>query len=375
MDWIKKNTALVVGIVVAVIAMGGAGYYLYASMGKSTEATALLDSAVQRRNALVQKRPNHPGFEKVDNIKRTKQDHARLLDFKSELSRGFKATTPVEPTERGFKRALAAVMEEIEAEGERSGLTVPTNFNLSFTAQKISYKFASNSLGPLSIQLADLSEVARILVDARVNSIESFKRVKVSEDDSDENAVEDEYITNFAITTNEETQAVIYPYEVSFRCFSDELGDVLEGIAASPYSILVKTIAVEPAAIRNATAKLASAASLYEGLYPVRPPDPTLGQGGDEEAGRYGGGRAGAFRGRREGRGEGAMTSRYGGAGGSRPRAGQRAPVPGAPPGFAPPQPVQFGPELLLQPEPLRVNLGLAMVRMPEPETDEAAKN
>lgn len=370
MDWIKKNSTLVVAIVVSLIAVGGAGYYLSASMGKSAEATALLNAAVQRRDGLVNKRPNHPGFEKIDNIKAAKEDFERLQAFKTDLTRGFTATTPTEPTERGFKQSLAEAMELIEAEGQRSGLTVPDDFSLSFTAQKISYKFASNSLDQLSIQLADLTEVTKILLDARVNSIESFRRVKVSEDDSGENAIEEEYINNFAITTNEETQAVIYPYEVTFRAFSEEIGDVLEGIAASPYSILVKTIAVEPATIRDSRPKIASAASLYEGLLQPRPSTEMMMRAG-EEAGRYGGGRTGAQRG---GRADAGLTSRYGGtAGTSRPRPGQAtAPSAGLPPGsYVPPQPT--GPELLLQPEPLKVTLGLAMVRMPETEAEESA--
>ena len=136
---------------------------------------------------------------------------------------------------------------------------------------------------------------------------------------------------NYAITTNEETKAVVYPYEVSFRCFSEEFGDVLEGIAASPYSILVKTIAVEPALVRDTTPKLASAASMYEGLLP---PQTTYGgtPGGGKDAGmtsRYGGGGRG---GRTRDRAGAAQTARYGGGGGDPGRPGGRPQTPTGPP-------------------------------------------
>ncbi|GEM_PF-2471342 len=363
MDWIKKNTTLLVSIVVALVAIGGAGYYLIEKMGASADVSAKFSAAVQRRDGLIHKRPNHPGFVKVDNIKIVNEDYDRLTQFQSELIKGFRSTTPVQPTERDFKQALADTMAVIEGEGERSGLTAPTNFTMSFTAQKVGYRFASNSLDRLTVQLADLTVVAKILVDARVNSIESFRRVAVSEDDSGANAVPAEYIGNFAVKTNEETKAVVYPYEVSFRCFSEEFGDVLEGIAASPYSILVKTIAIEPATVRSLKSKrkklsddsfeaMFQAATRYGEASPTTPT-----------------GAAGVSRSRGRGDESAAMKNRYGSA---RVRPGANQPATGmVPPGVMPMQPT--GPEVLLQPEPLRVTLGLAVVHMPESGSESSA--
>jgi hypothetical protein len=363
MDWIKKNTTLVISIVVALVAVGGAGYYLMEKMGESADISAKFSAAVQRRDGLINKRPNHPGFVKVDNIKLVNEDFNRLTQFESELVKGFKSTTPVQPTERDFKQALADTLALIEKEGERSGLTTPTNFNMSFTAQKVGYRFASNSLDRLTLQLADLKVVAEILVDARVNSIESFRRVAVSEDDSGANAVTAEYIGNFAVTTNVETKAVIYPYEVSFRCFSEEFGDVLEGIAASPYSVLVKTIAIEPANVRNLKSKRKKLpGDSFEAMF--------------QAATRYGEARpttmtgpVGAGRGRADE--SAAMKSTYGSA---RVRPGANQPATGPlPPGGMPwMQPT--GPEVLLQPEPLKITLGLAVVHMPESGSEPSSK-
>ena len=41
--------------------------------------------------------------------------------------------------------------------------------------------------------------------------------------------------------------AVITPYEVTFRCFSTELGAMLSGYASSPHALVVRGINVEPA--------------------------------------------------------------------------------------------------------------------------------
>ncbi|HAV62939.1 MAG TPA: hypothetical protein DCY13_11310 [Verrucomicrobiales bacterium] len=381
MDWIKKNTAFVASCAVALVAIAASAYYLFVQMGKYEEVGTRLDGVVGRVNGFVQKRP-HPGHGDVDNIAVVRQDIARLDDFKSELTKTFKSTPLGEETEQAFKSELAAIMAYIEKEGGRTGLTVPTNFNLSFTAQKVGFRFASNSLGPLTMQLADLREITRILVDARVNSIEAYRRVAVSSDDSGEWAVPNEYITNLKIATNDFTGAIIHPYEVVFRCFSGELGNVLEGISHSPYSLILKTIGVEPAEVRGLKPAIRSSRSLYEGMpgfggvpsmYGTDPSGgPGARYGGRDDGGmsaRYGGGAGGA-------RGDTGMTSRYGGgAGASR----TRTPVPAVTttvplmPTREAPRPT--GPETLLKDEPLRVTLGFAVVRMPETSAPQSSTN
>jgi hypothetical protein len=105
MDWIKKNTTLVVSMVIALVAVVGAGYYLMTEMEKSAEVTTKLNSAVQRRDGFVNARPPyHPGFEKVDNIKIAREDFKRLDEFKSDLTKGFKSTVPVSPRNAALRR-------------------------------------------------------------------------------------------------------------------------------------------------------------------------------------------------------------------------------------------------------------------------------
>lgn len=377
MDWIKKNMTFVVSCAVALIAVAGAAYYLMQQMAKYEEAGMQFDSVVERVNGFVNKRP-HPGFGDVDNVARVKQDIAALDQFKEELTRTFKSTPLGEESEQAFKADLADIMAYIEREGGRTGLTVPTNFNLSFTAQKVGFRFASNSLGPLTMQLADLREITRILVEARVNSIEAFRRVAVSDDDKGEWANPSEYITNMKITTNEFTGAVIHPYEVEFRCFSAEMGKVLEGIAASPYSLILKTVKIDPAQIRNLKPTIRSAASLYQGIPGLDQPfgtDPnaaSAGRYGRADSGmssRYGGGGAG--------RADAGMSSRYGGGGGARPRYTGQPAANTAGTGIVPTReaPRPTGPVTLLKEEPLRVTLGFAAVRMPQKAADQASTN
>lgn len=393
MDWIKKNMVLVVSCAIALVAIGAAGYYLVVQMGKYEQAGGQLSSVASGVNALLVKNP-HPGAGKVDNIAAIKTDLQRLEQFKKELTATFKSTPLGGQTEQAFKAELADLLAYIEREGKRTGVSAPTNFNASFTAQKVGFRFASNSLGPLSMQLADLREITRILVEARVNSIESYKRVPVSEDDTGpyaRNADENDYITNLKIKTNEFTGAIVHPYEITFRCFSEELGRVLEGISHSPYSIILKTVGVEPAEVRNIRPAYESAIEVFGGVLGTAPSPYGAGAGRPGEGGRadsrmssaYGGGAGGrdsrmssAYGGGAGGR-DSRMSSVYGGGAGGRPTQRPLGPESMSPtlnPALAAPaQPT--GPETILTEEPLKVTLGLEVIRMPEVPAAKPATN
>jgi len=384
MDWIKKNLVFVISCAVALVAIAGAGYYLWIQMGKYAGAGTTLAGADSTITGLLSRNP-HPGAGNVDNIKSAKADVERLGRFKQDLTATFKSIPLGGDTEQAFKTELADMLAYIEREGRRTGLTAPTNFAMSFTAQKVGFRFASNSLPMLRVQLADLSEITRILVQARVNSIEQYRRVATSADDTGPNAVETDYHDKLKIKTNEFTGAVVYPYLVTFRCFSEELGEVLEGIANSPFSIILKTVEVEPGQVRNIKPQFASAAEVF-GAIPGIPGGPaaTYGpgsrpgenvRGGGQMSSRYGGG----------GGGRDAQTSaRYGGGGSSRTaQPATVAPyVPGPPGarstygGVAPgATPLPTGPEVMLTEEPLKVTLGLDVIRMPDAPAAPPAKN
>ncbi len=371
MDWIKKNLVLVVSCAIALVAIGASGYYLVVQMGKYEQAGGQLSSVAGGVNTLLAKKP-HPGAGNVNNIAAIKADLQRMDQFKQDLTATFKSTPLGGQTEQAFKAELADLLAYIEREGKRTGVSTPTNFNASFTAQKISFRFASNSLGPLSVQLADLREITRLLVEARVNSIEAYQRVPVSDDDTGpyaRNASEDDYITNLKIKTNEFTGAIVHPYEISFRCFSEELGRVLEGISHSPYSIILKTVGVEPAEVRNFRPAYQSALEVFGGVAP--------GVG----SGPYGPGRSPGGRPGEGARSDSRMTSVYGsgGGGGGRPTprstAGPESMSPTLNLALTMPTTQPTGPETILTEEPLRVTLGLEVIRMPEAPAAKAATN
>jgi len=401
MDWIKKNLMIVIGSAVALVAVGASGYFLMVQMGKYEQAGGQMASADSTVNSFVTKSP-HPGASGVDNIKAVKDDIQRLEKFKGELTSTFKSIPLGGNSEQAFKSELAETLAYIEREGKRVGLTAPTNFNLSFTAQKVGFRFASNSLAPLRVQLADLREITKILVEARVNTIDSYRRVAVSADDSGPNAVENEYLTNLKIATNEFTGAIVHPYEITFRCFSEEFGEVLEGIAASPYSIIVKTVSVEPGQVRNIKPLFASAEEVFgaalggPSTFPGRAmygTDPNAasaaspyggrtGRRGEQMSSVYGGGAGGrdaraasVYGGGPAGGRDARAASVYGGGGARAQRpAGPAATVYGA--GATPAAAaLPTGPETTLTERPIKVTLGLAVIRMQDKATSAPVTN
>jgi hypothetical protein len=116
------------------------------------------------------------------------------------------------------------------------------NYSFSFAAQRESLAYAPGSLEPLSVQLGEVKAICDVLFQAKINSLDSLRRERVSEDDT--KGPQNDYLPDKSVTND---LAVLSPYEVSFRGFSSELASVLAGFASSPCALLVKSINVEPA--------------------------------------------------------------------------------------------------------------------------------
>jgi hypothetical protein len=78
------------------------------------------------------------------------------------------------------------------------------------------------------------------LFQARIHSLESLQRVRVSTDDGNSSA---DYLEDRRIITN--AFSVTTPYRVGFRCFQGELSTVLNSLAAARDFVVVKTMLVE----------------------------------------------------------------------------------------------------------------------------------
>lgn len=374
MEWLKKNLPLVVSGLVALALVGIAGYYLYGQMEKNARATASLTAEKQRYENLARQTPGL-GSDEVDNVREAETQLMQLAAVENKLGSMYPPVKTIPPDEQAFKLELGKVVSRLKSEGERVGMTVSNDFMLSFTAQADSFRFASNSLDTLVVQLADLTEISEIILNSGVNSIEQVRRTKVSEDDSGSSAVAEEYLSeDYLITTNEITGAVIHPYEVTVRTFSEGLGKLLKGFAESDYPVVVKTVEIEQTEPRGLD---------VPGLTP--PPGQTTSRYGTAQpryaptagANRYSTARSPAG------------SDRYGGSGRDRSNRntsrGAAAARPGTGPtqaeiaripqlrGLAPQSQVRTEPVVAFSEAPLEVVLGIEVIHFPASETTETA--
>ncbi|MCP5521561.1 MAG: hypothetical protein H7A46_08440 [Verrucomicrobiales bacterium] len=377
MPWLKKNLTLVVAGLVALLLLGGSGYFLYTKMNRAGAVQAELNAQRTKLEQLSNQRP-HPGNAKVDNVKNAKDQteelKAQLAEFKQTFA-PFDLSTNLSSGD--FKSRLLETLEELERGALRSGIKLGSNFAFGFAGIKNKFSFEPEELAVHIEQLAHVQAIGQALIDARVLTIDSIKRPALPK--KEEAAAT---TTGFgrspapapAATTTTATEelsqdhwkrepettdvAVLYPYEVTFQAFTPELGRFLDALARGPHCIVPKNIAVDTAS----SSLLTTPMSPYQ-MY---------GMGGGAAA-AFGGGGGGMDPGMAArygmGRGEGGMdpgmAARYGmGAGAGMPGMsfGGRGPV------------MRGGKTILLEEHPFRVRAWLyVVVPLAEPETADTA--
>lgn len=248
MDWIKRNLLFVIGGVVALVLMGLAGFYLYVGMGKNDAAFTKLNEEYQAMSALNTQNP-HPGDEKVNNIAAAReQDQAVRAFITNKASSVFKPIAPIPDSPNVDNSMLATAIrrtiDQMRKEAASRGVLLATNYYFSFTAEGNRIMFDKAGLMPLAVQLGEVKAICDVLFTARVNTIDSIRREKVSVHDIEAQQSTD-YLDRGTVTND---VALVSPYEVSLRCFSSEIAALLSGFANSPNGLIVRAINVEPAA-------------------------------------------------------------------------------------------------------------------------------
>ncbi len=253
MDWIKRNLYFLIGGLVALALMGLAGYYLYSKMELNSSKLTELDEAYGKLKRLSEQNP-HPGNDKVDNIKAAKEQQQALKAYLQKARERLQKCPPIPVPESGkltsqeFSSALSRTVDQLQREATRASVELPgkdsrgNSYSFSFAAQRESLAYAAGSLEPLSVQLGEVKGICDVLFQAKINSLDSLRRERVSDDDA--KGPQSDYLAEKSITNE---LAVLSPYEVVFRCFSSELASVLAGFASSPCALLVKDLNVEPA--------------------------------------------------------------------------------------------------------------------------------
>jgi len=272
MDWIKKNLALVVIGAVALGALGFAGFFLWTKMQDSAKVTTELEDQDQKLQTLARMKP-HPGKGKVDNIAAAKEQEQKLQDFAKRAREMFVPVPyPTNIDSASFGLLLADTVDYLQRKAGRSGIKIPDGYAFTFEAQRKSLTFEANAVVPLTRALTEVKAISEILFDAKILELDRIRRVSVASQDTPSLGPmggTSDYWTRKP-TTND--LAIIIPYEFTFRGFSSELQSVLEGLARSPHSFLLKNLVVDTGETNNVDLFDPNAGGGGEGNMPAMSP-------------------------------------------------------------------------------------------------------
>ncbi len=284
MSWIKRNLFFVLGSVIALGLLAWAGFYNFSRWKVNAAWRDKLNGQYEELKRLNNLNP-HPGNNKVDNIAAAREQRNTLTNFIARVAKQFQPIAPIPPrerlTSRDFAAALRQTIDQLQRDADSTSVALPPQYSFSFFVERKTLNFAPASLEPLSVQLGEVKAICDIFNNAKVNSLDGIRRERVCVEDMSADAQPTDYLD---INSRSNELAITTPYEVSFRCFTPELAEVIAGFASSPNGLVVKSVNVTPALSAGATESTTTEPAVYTYTYP---------QPGNPPTGRYGRGRGG----------------------------------------------------------------------------------
>jgi hypothetical protein len=244
MSWVKRNLLFVIGGILALGVLGAIGFYDYASLKRNSAALTQLTDVYRTLQDLMNQKPSAT----ATNIAAAKQQEAQLLDWIRQARDYFRPIMPIPNPTNGlisnelFADALHRTIDQLQRDATNANVSVLPQYSFSFEAERSRVKFTPGSLGALAAQLGEVKAISEILFAAGVNQLDGIQRARVSDDDAAGPATD--YLADNSVTSE---LAVMTPYTVTFRAFSQEIAQVLAGFASSPHGFIVKSISVQPA--------------------------------------------------------------------------------------------------------------------------------
>jgi hypothetical protein len=263
MSWAKRNLYFLISCVFAVGLLLAAGWYCYSSWDANGAAGDQLKQAYDQASQIASK-PIGAG---TTNIAAAK-DQLKEVKERTEAVRKFFVPVPGIPNtnhieDRAFAFAVRSTIADLRADAQQHSVTLPADFAFSFALQQGKAVYDAKSTAQLAKQLGEVRALCDVLFSSRVISLEALQRERTGDD---VNATQADYLDSTSITN---AIAIITPYQITFRCFSQELARVLAGYANQPHGIVVKTLTIEPAEVATTdTTTPATAAPVVPGRLP-----------------------------------------------------------------------------------------------------------
>jgi hypothetical protein len=280
MAWIKRNLYFVIIMAVGLILTGVGGYFVYATISANADARDQYTSALNDLTQLQQKKP----YPSPENIKVAKEDSERVAQLVKDLGNAFVNFPPppvLDPRE--FIDYLNTNLNHFRMEATNANVAlISPDYAFSFSAEANTLSFSETSFGPWMEQLEEIKAIVDILCNAKINALDSLQRAPAPGEDSSTSSAD--YLPT-TVTSNQ--VAIISPYKIAFRGFSEEIAKVLKGFAESGHCFLIKDLEVSPSKAVPVGEAMPSPGMQAQPMYIPRP---RMGGGGGERRGRRGGG-------------------------------------------------------------------------------------
>jgi hypothetical protein len=186
MDWIKRNLFFVIGAAVALLLMVGAGFYTWTGWSHNSKALEDLNQKYADLKGLYNQ-PVRAGSGKVDNIKAAREQQQQVRGVFVQAVQQFEAIPAIPEganvSVEAFANSLSRTIFTLQREATNAGITLTPKYSFSFQQQSSLMKFAPGSVGPLAVQLGEVKALCDVLIAAKINSLESIQRQRVSADD------------------------------------------------------------------------------------------------------------------------------------------------------------------------------------------------
>src|SRR3989442_9208596 len=206
MAWLKRHFLLTIGGVIALALLGTGAWYLLGNISRNDQVAKDLEEQKQRLEELFKREP----FPHRTNIDAAKREIARMQSVIALARQSFTPVPYTNVTGLELKKLLDNTVDELQKKADKSSVTVPKNYEFSFTAQKKGLKFSPAIFPKINIQLAEVRTICNVLFDSKINELVNVKRVRISADDP---AGSPDYLDNRSDVTNDLTGAVLSPYQ------------------------------------------------------------------------------------------------------------------------------------------------------------------
>lgn len=241
MLWIKRNLFLVIGTVLSLSLLGGAGYYLYDS---SEENFARDDQLAALKVKLDQLKAGV--YPSDANIAQVRSNVTVVNAFMNEAERLLVHELPRPISVAQFNINLAREIDVMRREATNAGVEIPPKYEFTFGEVKVMTGLPPYALPPLISQLGEVRTISSVLFKAKVRAVESLNRVKAF----DGEPLGADLLADRAQQTNvlsASVNVIITPYRVVFRGFSGDLAAVINGFSSTKDFIVIRQIDVDQA--------------------------------------------------------------------------------------------------------------------------------